>query len=328
IQKRENDLVIGTFGRGIYILDNYTSLRLLKPEMLKQDGLTFPVKDALMYIQSQPIGGRGKSFQGESYYTAENPPFGATFSYYLKDELKTRKAKRQESEKEAEKKGAGIALPSQTDLRAEEEEEAPVLILTITDAEGRVVRRLTGPVTAGMQRVAWDLRYPPATLPPPPNPETEDPFTEGPAGPLVMPGAYKVSVAKRIDGVMTPLGQSQEFQVVVEGQEGMSAADRAALVEFQQKAARLQRAVQGALEAANALTPRFAAIKRALLETPSAPEQLLGEAAALEKRKNEILRALRGANALRQRNMNLPPSINERVGDVVGSQRMSTARPT
>src|SRR2546421_5712986 len=240
IQKRENDLVIGTFGRGIYILDNYTSLRLLKPEMLKQDGLTFPVKDALMYIQSQPIGGRGKSFQGESYYTAENPPFGATFSYYLKDELKTRKAKRQESEKEAEKKGTGIVLPNPTDLRAEEEEEAPAVIITVTDSEGRVVRRLTGPITAGMQRVTWDLRYPPASLPPPPHPETEDPFSDPPGGPLVLPGAYKSSVAKRINGVMTPVGQSQDFNVVVEGQEGMYAADRGALVEFQKKAARFR----------------------------------------------------------------------------------------
>ncbi|HEY3028245.1 MAG TPA: hypothetical protein VGJ55_19010 [Pyrinomonadaceae bacterium] len=328
VQKRENDLVIGTFGRGIYILDNYTALRLLKPEMLKQDGLTFPVKDALMYIQSQPIGGRGKSFQGESYYTAENPPFGATFTYYLKDELKTRKAKRQESEKEAEKKGTGIVLPSPTDLRAEEEEEAPAIIVTVTDSEGRVVRRLTGPITAGMQRVNWDLRYPPASLPPPPNPETEDPFTDPPGGPLVMPGAYKVSVAKRISGVMTPVGQSQDFNVVVEGQEGMSAADRAALVEFQKKAARLQRAVQGALEAANALKPRLVLIRRALMDTPAAGDKLLDDASALDKRTNEILRALRGDTALRARNFNLPPSITERVGDIVGAQRTSTARPT
>jgi len=328
IQKRENDLVIGTFGRGIYILDNYTALRLLKPEMLKQDGLTFPVKDALMYIQSQPIGGRGKSFQGESYYTAENPPFGATFSYYLKEELKTRKAKRQESEKEAEKKSTGIVLPSPNDLRAEEEEEAPAIIITVTDSEGRVVRRLTGPVTAGMQRVTWDLRYPPASLPPPPNPETEDPFSDPPGGPLVMPGAYKVSVAKRINGLMTQVGQSQDFQVIVEGQEGMSAADRGALVEFQKKAARLQRAVQGALEAANALKPRLVLIRRALLDTPAAGDKLLDDASALDKRTNEILRALRGDTALRARNFNLPPSITERVGDIVGAQRTSTARPT
>ncbi|OLD26552.1 MAG: glycosyl hydrolase [Acidobacteria bacterium 13_1_40CM_3_55_6] len=328
IQRRENDLVLGTFGRGFYILDNYTPLRLLKQEMLKQDALLFPVKDSLMYIQAQPIGGRGKSFQGESFFTAENPPFGATFTYYLKEELKTKKVKRQEAEKDAQKKNAAINLPSRAELRAEEEEEAPAIIFTVTDSSGRVVRRLTGPITAGMQRVAWDLRYAPPSLPPPPNPEAEDPFNEGPAGPLVMPGTYKVSVAKRVDGVMTPLGQPQEFQVVVEGQERMTPADRTALVEFQQKVARLQRALQGALEAANALTPRFVAIRRALLETPNAPEKLLDDAAALEKRKNEILRALRGDQALRQRNMNLPPSINERVGSIVGSQRMSTSRPT
>lgn len=328
IQKRENDLVVGTFGRGFYILDNYTPLRLLKPEMLKQDGLLFPVKDALMYIQAQPLGGRAKSFQGESFYTADNPPFGATFSYYLKEELKTRKAKRQETERDAQRKGAAIALPSSSDFRAEEEEEAPAVILTISDSSGRVVRRLTGPVTAGMQRVSWDLRYPAPTLPPPPNPEGENPFDEGPSGPLVMPGTYKVSMAKRVDGVSTLLGQAQEFEVVVDGQERMSPADRANLVEFQQKVARLQRAVQGAVATANSLKPRLIAIRRALLETPAAPEKLLSDASALDKRTNEILRALQGDQALRQRNINVPPSITERVGDIVGSQRMSTARPT
>ncbi len=277
-----------------------------------------------MYIQAQPIGGRGKSFQGESFYTAENPPFGTTFTYYLKDTLKTKKEKRQE----AEKKNAVVSMPSRSELSAEDEEETPAIIFSVTDSTGHVVRRLTGPITAGIQRVSWDLRYPPASLPPPPNPETEDPFNEGPTGPLVMPGTYKVSVAKRVDGAITPLSQPQEFQVVVEGQEKMPAPDRIALVEFQQKVARLQRAVSGALEAANALKPRLAAIRRALLETPSAGDTLLADATTLDRRTNDVLRALRGDTALRQRNMNLPPSINERVNDIVGAQRMSTARPT
>lgn len=327
IQRRENDLVLGTFGRGIYILDNYTPLRAITPEMLKADTL-FPVKDALMYIQSQPLGGRGKSFQGESFYTADNPPFGATFTYYLKEALQTKKAKRQEAERAAQRSGAAISLPSRAELSAEEEEEAPSIIFTITDSSGRVVRRLTGPVTAGIQRVNWDLRYPAANLPPPPNPDGDDPFGDPPGGPLVMPGTYKVAVARRVNSVTTPIAQPQEFQIVVEGQDRMSSADRTTLVEFQTKVARLQRAVQGATQSANALTPRFAAIKRAIQETPNAPEKLLDEAIALERRKNEILRALSGDTALRQRNMNLPPSINERVGDIVGGQRMSTQRPT
>jgi hypothetical protein len=327
IQKRENDLVLGTFGRGIYILDNYAPLRTIKPEMLRQDAVVFPVKDALMYIQSQPLGGRGKSFQGESFYTADNPPFGATVTWYLKEAIKTRKEKRQEAERDAEKKGAPVGWPTREQLRAEEEEDAPAIIVTITDSGDRVVRRLTGPVTGGVQRVTWDLRYPAANLSAPPPPDA-DPDFEPPSGSLVMPGTYKATVAKRVDGVVTQIGPAQEFQVVVEGQENMSSTDRSALVEFQQKAVRLQRAVSGATQAANALRPRLAAIKRAISETPSLPPKLYEDAMALDKRTNDILRELSGDAAARQRNMNTPPSITDRVGYVVGAQRMSTARPT
>ena len=327
IQKRENDLVVGTFGRGIYILDNYTPLRSIEPETLRQEAVVFPVKDALMFIQSQPLGGRGKSFQGERFYTADNPPFGATVTWYLKEALKTRKEKRQEAEREADRKGAPVGWPTRAELRAEEEEEAPAILLTITDASGNVVRRLNGPVAAGIQRLTWDLRYPAANLPGPPQPDADSDF-EPPGGPLVMPGTYKAQLAKRIDGVVTPLGPPQEFQVTVEGQETMSTADHAALVEFQQKAQRLQRAVSGATQAANALRPRLTAIKRAINETPSLPHRLHEDAMALEKRTNEIVLALSGDAAARRRNMNVPPSINDRVSYVVGAQRMSISRPT
>jgi photosystem II stability/assembly factor-like uncharacterized protein len=327
IQKRENDLVIGTFGRGIYILDDYTPLRLVKPEMLRQEATVFPMKDALMYIQSQPLGGRGKSFQGERYYTADNPPFGATVTWYLKDPIRTRKERRQESERDADRRGQPVAWPTRDQLRAEEEEDAAAIVITITDSNDRVVRRLTGPVTAGVQRLTWDLRYPAANLSAPPPPDA-DPDFEPPSGPLVMPGTYKATVSKRVDGVMTQLGQPQQFQIVVEGQENMSTADRSALVEFQQKAVRLQRAVSGATQAANGLRPRLTAIKRAISETPSLPHSLYDNAMALEKRNNEIIRALSGDAEARRRNMITRPSINERVGYVVGAQRMSTSRPT
>jgi photosystem II stability/assembly factor-like uncharacterized protein len=327
IQKRENDLVVGTFGRGIYILDDYTPLRLLKPEMLKQEAAVFPIKDALMYIQSQPLGGRGKSFQGERYYTADNPPFGATVTWFLKDPLRTRKEKRQEAERDANRRGGPVGWPTREQLRAEEEEDAPSIVVTISDSNDRVVRRLNGPIGAGMQRLTWDLRFPAANLSAPPPPDA-DPDFEPPSGPLVMPGTYKLTVAQRVDGVMTHLGQPQQFQVVVEGQENMSTADRAALVEFQQKAVRLQRAASGATQAANALRPRLTAIKRAISETPSLPHSLYDTAMALEKRNNEIIRALSGDAEARRRNMITPPSINDRVGYVMGAQRMSTSRPT
>ena len=83
IQARENDLVLATFGRGFYVLDNITPLRQLKSDTLQQAVVFFPAKDALMYIERHPLGGRHKAFQGDAFYAADNPPFGATFTYYL-----------------------------------------------------------------------------------------------------------------------------------------------------------------------------------------------------------------------------------------------------
>jgi len=329
IQKRENDLVVATFGRSLYVLDNYAPLRALKSEMLSQEAALFPIKDSMMYIQSQPLGGRGKSFQGESFYTADNPPYGATFTYYLKEAPKTRKQKRQEAEKEAERKNSPLSYPSLSELSSEEEEEAPAIIFTVTDSAGRVVRRLNAPLAPGVNRVSWDLRYPAPTLAPvrPPDAD-EDPFADPPGGPLVMPGKYSVSMSRRVNGVTTTLSSPQEFSVFVEGQNSMPAADRASLVEFQQKVARLQRAVSGALDTANQLKARLGQIKRALHETPAAEAKLTDDANALDKQTNDILRALRGDNALRARQETLPPSIVERVGRIVSDQRMSTAAPT
>ncbi|HET6974415.1 MAG TPA: hypothetical protein VFH96_10350, partial [Pyrinomonadaceae bacterium] len=250
-----------------------------------------------------------------------------TVTWYLKEAIKTKKEKRQEAEREADRKKEPVGWPTREQLRAEEEEEAPAIIVTITDSSDNVVKRLTGPVGAGVQRLTWDLRYPAANLSAPPPPDA-DPDFEPPSGPIVMPGSYKAVVAKKVDGVVTQLGPPQQFQVTVEGQENMSSADHTALVEFQAKAMRLQRAASGATAAANQLRPRLAAIKRAIAETPSLPQKLQEDATALDRRTSEILRALSGDNTARQRNMNTPPSINDRIGYVVGAQRMSISRPT
>ncbi|HLN26735.1 MAG TPA: hypothetical protein VK395_03265 [Gemmataceae bacterium] len=329
IQKQMNDLAVGTFGRGIYILDDYALLRSVKPEMLARENVLFPVRNALLYIQTRRYGLRDKAFQGAAFYTANNPPYGATLTYYLKDDIKTRKERRREAEKEAAKKSGKSSYPSGDQLRAEADEEAPAILLTVADVTGTVVRTLTGPVKQGFHRVTWNLREPAAALPRPRPPETDDDlFFEEPAGPLVMPGVYKVQLAKRVDGVVTPLGRPQEFAVGVDGMEALAPADSKALFEFQQKVTRLQRAVSGSLEAANALSQRIEQIKRALDHTPGAEEKWKEEARSLEKHNREILKALRGDVVMRGRNENTPPAIVERVQEIVGSRRLSLARPT
>src|SRR5262249_7264204 len=136
IQRRENDLVVGTFGRGIYILDDYSPLRHWTAETLAKPVAILPIKKALLYIAAAPLAGGEKAFQGASFYTAPNPPFGATFTYYLKDALKTKKVLRREQEKTLERDGKDVLYPSWDALKAEDREEAPALVLTIRNPQG------------------------------------------------------------------------------------------------------------------------------------------------------------------------------------------------
>ena len=129
IQRRESDLVLGTFGRGFYILDDYAPLRLANETLLERGPALFPVKDALRYIETSRLGGTsGRGSQGASYYAAPNPPFGAVFTYYLKDKIETKKEQRQQAEKEARKAGSDLAYPLIDELRAEDLEVEPTVV--------------------------------------------------------------------------------------------------------------------------------------------------------------------------------------------------------
>ncbi len=197
------------------------------------------------------------------------------------------------------------------------------------DASGRPVRTLGGPVTQGFHRVNWNLRDPAAALPRPRPPGAEqDLFFEEPSGPLLVPGVYRVALAKRVAGVVTPLAGPQEFSVVVASSSARDPADLKALYEFRQKMARLQRALSGTVEAANALSGRLEQIKQALDQTPEAESKWKDLARTLEKRNRDILRALRGDVTLRARNENTPISITERVAEIEGSGFHALDKPT
>ncbi len=109
IQRRENDLVGATFGRGFYVFDDYAFLRELDKELLeKEDFVIFPVRKSFRFIPHYGIGGR-KGYQGDGFFSAENPPVGAMITYYNPEtiEVKTMRQKRLEKERETKKKGGG-----------------------------------------------------------------------------------------------------------------------------------------------------------------------------------------------------------------------------
>jgi photosystem II stability/assembly factor-like uncharacterized protein len=328
IQKREDDLAVATFGRGFYILDDYSPLRMIKPETLQKEFVSFPVKQAWMYNQSSPLGLEGKGFQGEGYYTAPNPPFGAVFTYYLKDDLKSLRKQRVQKEKEVEKEGGEPPYPTWQELQAEAREQEPVIIATVQDAEGNVVRRGTGPVTAGLHRVTWDLRYPPSTPVSLAEPVEDNPFDHPPQGPMAVPGKYTVSFAKRVDGKTTPLGEPQTFSTVPLGLASLPAEDRPAVFAFQEKTARLQRAVFGAVQLLKDTQERLRYIQRAVLNTTKADQKLIDEADTLKARLDDVDMKLNGNPVIRAHNEADPPSIVERVSQVVSGHWSSSSAPT
>jgi hypothetical protein len=328
IQAREHDLVVGTFGRGMFILDDYTPLRLAKPADLEQAFVAFPVKKVDGYIPSVPFGMRGKGFYGESFYLAPNPPFGAVFTYYMKDGLTSLKKTRQDAEREADKKGVAITYPTRDQLVAEAREEAPALIVTVKDSDGHVVRNLTAPASAGLHRVAWDLRYPPSTPTSLQSEPADDPFYESPVGPMVVPGRYMVSFATRVGGVVTPAGTSQPFEVAVMNRSSLPEANRAEAAVFNQKTARLQRAVLGAIESAGEAQKRIDHIKKALDNTPAADPKLAADVRAIERRLKDLQVSLSGDSVMARRNFPTPASIADRVGAIVGAQFATTAPTT
>ena len=330
IQRRENDLAVATFGRGFYILDDYTPLRTLKPEMLEAEAMIFPVKKTLGYVEASPLGGRGKSFQGESFYTAPNPPFGAMFTYHLKEDIQTREKLRQESEKKLETEGGNVVFPTWDELRAEARQEDPQLLFTVSDEDGNVIRRLTAPAKAGLKRISWDLRFPPAT---PVRLQREASIFEsifggGPRGPLVAPGTYKVQMAKVVDDVVTPLGEPQTFQVVPVENATLPAQDRDALLAFHRRTARLQRAVLGAVQAGNEAQTRINHLERALLDTPGADPKLAQDLRALEVRLIDLQEKLTGDPVLGEHNEPTPPAILDQVQGIVSGAWDSTADVT
>ncbi|MBD1208346.1 MAG: glycosyl hydrolase [Ignavibacteria bacterium] len=331
IQKRENDLVLGTFGRGFYILDDYTPLRNVSSEALAKDATIFPIKPALLYIPARPNSGKSKGHLGDSFFTADNPEYGATFTYYLNTAPKTKKQLRKDAEKEAEKNGSATPYPSYDALRAEAEEEEPTLHFTITDKSGNLVRRITTKPQTGMNRVVWDLSYPdpnPTQLTPPPSNSYSFEFGDRIGGALVMPGEYAVSLAKRVDGVMMELVSPQSFTVQKLNNVTLPASDLAALTAFQRKIDKMQRSVFGAVEAANSIKTRLQYIKKALLDAEKPDANLLQTVSVLDKQMNKLLIALRGDVVIAKHNEPVPLSISDRVAQIVGDQIASTSAPT
>lgn len=322
LHKREGDIVIATFGRGFYILDNYTPLRKVTNEMLSQDAFLFDAKDGLMYIEMA-----GRYGTGSTYYKASNPDFGVTFTYFIKEVPKTLKDIRKEKEDALFKDGKPIPIPSDADLNIENREVAPYLVFSITDEKGNEVKKLTKSAGKGLQRINWDLRYSSiSTL-------KADKFNAAirqQSSSLVMPGKYKVSMMMITRDGVKPLASPIEFNAVALRNTTLPAEDRAELVAFQLKAGELTRTVRGTYQYLNDLIKLVTTLKQSALITPGAGFELLSKADIILNALDKIsLKFERRSNfPSTEENPPSPVTINERLSTLLYTHWRSTSKLT
>jgi hypothetical protein len=327
IQRRENDLVLATFGRSFYVLDDYSPLRELTPDLVKKPAHIFPAKDALLYVPDNRMGLSGKSFMGESHFTAENPEFGAAITYHLSEDFTTLKDVRRKAEKEQAKEGKDQVYPSLDELRAEDREEAPYLLFVVKDSQGNTVQKIRREGKKGMHRLHWDLRHA-STAPVSLKEEKVGIFSSPDKGMLALPGTYTVEAYKSYKGAFDLLAGPVSFDVVPLDRQSLLAASREDVMAFQREIAELERSVKGTNTLYRENKEKLDYIKKAIEAYPGAPLEMMKEITALEDEMYEINMALNGDRTLSSREFETLPGINDRLGYASYASWWHTSSPT
>lgn len=204
IQKSENDLVAASFGRGFFILDDYSALRDFTEDNLSKQGKLFTPRPAKWYVPRSSIGNTGAD-----YYFAKNPTFGAEFTYHMADDFKTKKQARKNREVELNKSKKNIPFPGWDALDDEIEEQNAKVILTIQDKDGNVINKIMEKASKGSHRISWNLTH-------------FNPFAISVngnsrrrygGGSMVTPGSYSASLHLEQNGKVTILDGPISFEV-------------------------------------------------------------------------------------------------------------------
>jgi len=320
IQQRENDLVLASFGRGFYILDDYSVLRNLTSKTLDKSAYIFPVKTALEYIPTAPLGLRGAGSQGEAFYVAKNPEFGANIRYYLKSVKSSLKEDRIERMK------TDNSYPSNDELFEEDNEEKAYLLFVIKDENGNEVRKIKTSVKKGVHSINWNLRY---TTTSPIKLKDSKPgrYSNADEGPLALPGQYSVEFYLCDNGVVTKQGERQNFEVKPLENSSLARQTKESIA-FKSKIAELSRQYNGTTAELYDISKKLKYIKRAAQSYPNADLGWLKEVKALELLVIEAKYKMNGEGHLSKRDVETLPGIGGRIGVVIYQTWYSTSDPT
>ncbi len=325
LHARDNDLVGASFGRGIYVLDDYSPLREINKLANANSNSVLPVRDAWWYVPNELMQAKGMPSQGSTSFVSDNPPFGAVFTYYLKDLPKTEKAVRKELEKNLNEQKTSIPFPGWDQLRAEAIEEEPSVMLLVRDKNGEPIRWIEGAAKTGLHRVSWDLRLSP---PDPINltvPAFQPPWVSDPQGPLVAPGKYSVELYVMNNGKLETQGDTQVFNIKAVHPTNDDYEEMAA---FKKQTSDLSRRSSSAASQLGEAGDKLRFIKAALTKTPNTTSDLFAQLTALNATLFNLSNTLMGDRVLQSKDQSTSPSIMSRVGTVIYGHWSTTEPPT
>lgn len=324
LHQRDGDLVGASFGRGFYVLDDYSPLRELAASVDKNT--LFSARDAWWYISSEPYQAKGMPSQGTASFRTPNPAFGAVFTYYLTDIPKTSKAERKASEKDLRAKNADIPFPGYEALNAESSEGNPQTLLLIKDDSGNPVRWIQGNLSKGLHRTNWDLRLPAPDAIRLSRPAFQPPWAGDAVGPLAAPGRYSVELFIEDNGVLTAQGDAQSFEV--KPVPALGNVDFAAVSAFQKQTRELLVEINSAGAVMSEASERLRFIQAGLKETPKVTEAHFAKYAELQKLMGDLRMKLYGDRARGGLSESTIPGISGKAGQVAYAHWGTTQMPT
>ena len=324
LQRRDNDIVGATFGRGIYILDDYSALRTMAGERFGNAATLFPVRDAWWYIPSAPGQAAGKPTLGSDSFATANPEFGASFTYYLDRSFESSKLARQAEEESQRKAGKDVAFPGWNRLAAESLDTEPRVMILVSDSQDNPVRWIEASAEKGTHRVSWDLRLPAPDAIDLTTPEFVPPWAGTSRGPLAAPGAYSARLFALSGDEVLPLGEAQGFNVkpVHAAPDGI---DYAEVADYKMKSSALLREVANAREELSRTKDLLAHMKAAAVKAPQAEPSLFARLDAFGVELGNLGTRLSGDSVRGRLNETSVPSIGGRAFN--GANTQGTTRP-
>lgn len=324
IHRRENDLILGTFGRSIYIYDDISAFREISKEQMNEDAHLFAARDALWYIPRAGISfGAGKASQGSGYYLSDNPEYGAVFTYFLKENKKSLKELRKEAEEKATEMKKSVDAKSWEELDSELNEEKDDLWLVIRDMEGNTIRRLSCKDKKGFHRIAWDYRYPAADLVEV-NPRKRGEWDSAPKGVLAPPGKYTSQLVRESGGATENLSDELEFNVIpLHEPRNIKEAEA-----FWNDYAGLTREFSGFQSRFNSSSKKIKAIDRAMLQSNLSADLYAESLKQTKERFSQLDIDMNGSKAKREIGEKTQPTIGGRMFALYRGISNSTYGPT